>query len=66
MGALFGGGQRAAPAPIAPAPLPPPPRAVQVGSTPIDRRKQRSRSSLARAAGQNRTIISDALSLEEE
>ena len=58
MGAIFGGGQRQQ-APVAPAPLPPPPRPVTIGATPIDRTKQRRRSSLAGGAAQNRTLISD-------
>lgn len=48
----------AAPAPVAPAP-------VQVGTTPINRAQQRRRSSLAGAAGQNRSLLTGALSGSE-
>ena len=56
MGAIFSG-PKAPPTPVAPAPLPPPPRNVTVGGTAINRQAQRRRSSLANAAGQNRTLL---------
>ena len=55
MGSIFGGGSQSA----APEPTPPPPRNIKVGSTPINRDKQRRRSSLANAPGQNRTLLTD-------
>ena len=58
MGAIFSG-PKTPPTPVAPAPLPPPPRNVTVGGTAIDRRAQRRRSSLANAAGQNRSLLND-------
>ncbi len=58
MGAIFSG-PKAPPTPVAPAPLPPPPRNVTIGGTAIDRRAQRRRSSLANAAGQNRSLLND-------
>lgn len=52
---------KAPPAPASPPPAPLPPRNITIGGTPIDRAKQRRRSSLATAAGQNRTLLGDAL-----
>ncbi len=60
MGALFGGGQRAAPVAPPPPPAPiPPPKNITVGTTPINRAKQRRQSSLANAQGQNRSLLND-------
>ena len=50
--------------PAAPVAAPPPPRNITIGGTPIDRARQRRRSSLAGAAGQSRTLLNDNIAKE--